>query len=110
MDKITIAIVVVFCIGFLYYYYKKKTLKKMKLMTQTWPVEYQSCPDYWVHRGNGECINVHKLGTKRDSDIGDTINFSKGQYEGVEGNVSKCRWAKQNNVSWEGIDSLSNCN
>ena len=115
MDKITIAIVVIFSIIFLSYKYNEYTEKKKKRDSTTWPVEYQQCPDYWVQDGS-KCWNKHNLGRRhyheRTSDfpgLNQAIDFSRGQFSGEDGMMNKCKWAKKHNVSWEGVDNLAGC-
>lgn len=115
MDRITIVIVIVFSLIFVSYRYKEYIDKKKKKEANTWPLEFNNCPDYWVQDGD-KCINVHNLGRKHYSDKSSefpekdgAMYFNRGQFVGEDSLINKCRWAKKHNISWEGIDNLSGC-
>jgi hypothetical protein len=55
------------------------------------------CPDYWVSQDN-QCTNPRNLGTC----TGPT-NFNTKQYKGHDGNKLKSQWAKNCNLTWDGI-------
>jgi hypothetical protein len=76
----------------------------------------QLCPDYWEIVGQKfddsgnpvsiECKNVHKLGKCAVTDR-NTFIFEDEIFINPEtADISKCKWAKQCSVSWQGYDSL----
>ena len=64
-----------------------------------YPPVIPNCPDYWDASGNS-CVNIKKLGnTQCHSDM----NFTTAQWSGNTGLCSKYKWAKECNLSWDGI-------
>lgn len=115
MDKVTIAIVVVFSIIFLSYRFNEYKKKQDIKNNTTWPVDFPACPDYWVQDGT-KCINKYNLGRRHYGESAGSfpernqaIDFGVDEFQGKDGPINKCRWAKRHNVSWEGIDNLSGC-
>jgi hypothetical protein len=83
------------------------SLSRSKTASTTWPPVVGKCPDFWVDlSGNGmSCFNEKSLGTcniPTDSDK-NTMNFNVAPYNTSEGNCAKFTWAKNCNVSWDGI-------
>ncbi len=64
------------------------------------------CPDYWVDESttnNGAmCRNVKALGKAA---CPRTMNFSTMDYQGTAGECKKKKWAKECDVSWDGISN-----
>ncbi len=67
------------------------------------PKQQQICPDYWEdHSTNADgskCVNTKSLGTSRNK----TMNFSTSIWKGSQGLCNKALWAKNCNLSWDGI-------
>ena len=96
-----IVIVSVLVIYFVYNYYKNKQIKQPEF-----PPWKSLCPELWEVVDKNKCKNVNKIGNcmlERDMvmDFNDPIFKDK-----KKGNYYKCKWAKECNVSWEGIDNL----
>jgi len=72
-----------------------------------WPPVVGSCPDYWMDlKGNGEqCYNVKSLGKCKlpGTNEKNTMNFNVSPFNGDTGTCSKYNWAKNCNVTWDGI-------
>jgi hypothetical protein len=81
-----------------------------------WPPMTGDCPDYWVDMsGNGaKCVNTHSLGTCNVPTAGEdnSMDFSTPQFSGSNALCAKYLWAKNCDVTWDGINSgVSNpCN
>lgn len=74
----------------------------------TWPPMTPDCPDYWTIDGSGNnatCINVKDLGTcpPQSGNKHLTMNFSGPAFTGSDGLCAKYTWAKNCNLSWDGI-------
>ena len=86
------------------------TLSKSK-KSEAWPPIVGACPDYWIDlSGNGEsCFNSHKLGKCNlpgdGNDNNNTMNFNQSPFNTDTGNCSKYKWAKNCQVTWDGITS-----
>ena len=64
-----------------------------------------SCPDYWVEvegddKGEHRCINQRRLG---DPKCDREMDFSTNKWMGIQGACNKQKWAKQCNLTWDGI-------
>ncbi len=106
--KVLIAVCVVL-LGM--YYWRQWKQFKEEQATMTWPRVVSPCPDFWVHNGNNVCKNQFNLGlcpkdNKSMTVPQGTVDFNGNNYKGTDGNLNKCKWAKQCSVSWEGIDNL----
>ena len=55
------------------------------------------CPDYWIIQ-NKQCRNPHNLGR-----CPGPKNFNTKYYKGHGGNCMKSKWAKNCNLSWQGL-------
>ena len=115
MDKVTIAIVVIFSFIFLSYRFNEYRKKQNLIKNTTWPVDFTVCPDYWIQDGT-KCINKYNLGRKHYGETSgnfpernQAIDFGVDEYTGNQGLINKCKWAKHHGVSWEGIDNLAGC-
>ena len=98
------------------------------------PPRIDSCPDYWVHASylkdssinvgnsdinvnelNDECVNVKRMGTCNPDEVIMDFNVAPYSNEGDSGPDSgmcaKYNWAKQCNITWDGITNKDNiCN
>ena len=100
------------------------------------PPRVDSCPDYWVHASylkdpnnvtnissdeidvkslNEECINIKNLGSCNPQDQIMDFNAAPYNNEGSSGPSSgmcaKYKWAKQCNITWDGITNRDDlCN
>ena len=125
MDTFTKTIIILSIIFLFYYYYKQYKNWKDEQDKLTWPNEYNQCPDYWVNEGNHICKNVKNLGRCPLNDKGQLHKNGNIDFKLVSGipnntdinklddtmnsNTSlmkKCKWSKQCNSSWEGVDKL----
>lgn len=88
-----IVILIIVCL--LIIYMKKKDI--------SFPKQEQSCPDYWEDRSkNGDgskCVNTKNLGNSRNK----IMDFSKSLWKEKDGLCNKSSWAKNCNLSWDGI-------
>ena len=105
----------------MYYITQTRSWREKRLEIQ-WPPVVQNCPDYWIDKGDGVCENVKNLGkfkTGEDStfvdfkEIGnhdifltDDVVEMRNQLNSDKMLRSKCTWAKQHQVSWEGVHNL----
>lgn len=58
------------------------------------------CPDYWKETSNNVCQNVLKLGKTTCEQIKD---FNGSEYQGKQGIIEKCNWAKSCDLVWDGV-------
>lgn len=67
-----------------------------------YPPVFPNCPDYWMDSsGNGaNCTNPKNLG---NANCAGPMDFTLPQWAGQNGKCSKYKWAKQCNLSWDGI-------
>ena len=65
-----------------------------------YPPETGTCPDYWELLKSGECSNKQNLGI---SECHATKNFNVPEYKGIKGPLNKCKWAKNCELTWDGI-------
>lgn len=74
-----------------------------------WPPMIGDCPDYWLDlSGNGAmCVNTKSLGTCNIPTSGqkNSMDFSTGVYTGENSTCAKYMWAKNCDVTWDGITS-----
>jgi hypothetical protein len=76
------------------------------------PKQEQLCPDYWEDKSEkadgSKCVNTKNLGNSRNR----TMDFSKSIWKGKDGICNKATWAKQCNLSWDGItnNTRQKCN
>ena len=69
---------------------------------------YPECPDYWnkvILGKNPYCLNTRKCNGKKNECRPMQTYFSLNNNR-FNSDYEKCRWAKRNNISWEGIDKL----
>jgi hypothetical protein len=80
-----------------------------KSMNNNWPPTVADCPDYWIDlSGNGQaCFNTHGLGKCNIPSESDklTMNFNQSPFIGSNGICAKYKWAKNCQVTWDGITS-----
>ena len=72
--------------------------------TAAFPPQIGACPDYWT-LDKGICRNLKGLGINAPVEQ----NFSSGRYEGPNGNVEKCNFAKRYRLEWDGISNMNLC-
>lgn len=111
MDTTT-KVFLIFAATFLFlYYWRQYSNYVSELNKLTWPRRINPCPDYWVHEGNNVCRNSFNIGKCPLGNNGQlspnaTIDFNGSIYNGMDGSLNKCKWAKKCENSWEGIDKL----
>lgn len=103
--KLKIAVVLAIIIGYGIYIivkYRKESEEKFKIVRA-------KCPDYWEVLDNNKCKNVKKLGQCSNTEDNNIMDFSDDMYKHPKnGNYFKCVWAKNCEVSWQGIDLICN--
>ena len=109
MDTIYKILFVVLVGLLIYYYYQQYTSYTETQSTLTWPRKISECPDYFISDGKGGCKNTYNLGTCPSVDgvlqPNATVKFDSAEFTGDDAKYNKCRWAKNCQVSWEGIDT-----
>ena len=75
---------------------------------ESWPPMVANCPDYWRIDGSGndsKCINTKDLGTcpANNGNKHLEMNFNTSAFTGSNGTCAKYTWAKNCNVTWDGI-------
>ena len=81
--------------------YKKK-------YTQVFPPIVSNCPDYWEDKSIGNssnCVNIKNLGTCGVK----SKDFSGTDWTSNEGICNKAKWARNCNLTWDGITNNSSC-
>ena len=110
MDTIYKILFFVLLAGLLYYYYQSYQSNAASQANKTWPRKISECPDYFISNNKGGCKNTYNLGTCPSVDgvlqPNSVVKFDTSEFTGDDGDYNKCRWAKNCNVSWEGIDKL----
>jgi len=87
--------------------------------SQKWPPVINQCPDYWVavdptnninnmygdNIKSDVCVNVKKLGkcNSKNNDPYSIMDFNVSEFQGVSGNCAKYNWAKNCDLTWDGI-------
>jgi hypothetical protein len=94
-----------FIIAYIIYKVYKVIQDKKEKQFPPWSSE---CPDHWEVVGKNICKNSKNIGNCSLKEDGSNImDFSKEDlFTGDKGKFFKCEWAKNCNVSWEGIDNL----
>ena len=108
-DPLTLVLIVFITVILSYYYYRQFLNWRKQQENITWPVKIEQCPDYWNVTKSGDCENVLKLPTADCNTGGEPLNqasFKGDIYNGEDGAIRKCNWAKRCKTSWEGVDSL----
>uniref|UniRef100_A0A6C0EHF3 Uncharacterized protein n=1 Tax=viral metagenome TaxID=1070528 RepID=A0A6C0EHF3_9ZZZZ len=113
--NITSVLSVMISISFMIFLYVRylnnQNAKNPFLQNETKKIEYPQCPDFFESTTDNNddkvCKNVYKIGKCRLSDPY-TASFLKDDLftNTKDGNYWKCRWAKECEVPWEGIDNL----
>jgi hypothetical protein len=70
------------------------------------PPVVAECPDYWLDMSEGNaknCVNAKNLGS---CDI-KSMDFSGAFWSGSDGLCHKSKWAKQCNLTWDGVTNSS---
>lgn len=73
--------------------------------TRKYPPVVGDCPDYWEsseENGKPICRNTKNIGN-----CGKKMNFSGPQFVGDDGICNKAKWAKNCQLSWDGITNVS---
>ena len=97
--------ILVFLILLLRYYNQYKAYVANENRKNVWKSKYAECPDYWEIIGKNKCRNVHQIGKCRNSEDNDVMDFNYDDFTNKKtGEYMKCRWAKQCNTPWEGLD------
>lgn len=94
--KIAVAFLVLMLIVIGYLLYKTKA-------GMTFPPYVSTCPDYFEMNSKGECINVRNMG--------DTSGMCATVPVDPKTPLNKCIWAKNCNLTWDGITNVNmeNC-
>ena len=73
--------------------------------TMAWPPEVAECPDYWQLNNNKDGIPVCVPNGDLNKGIftGTSMNFRDPKYLGKMGSKEKYKWARDNDVTWDGI-------
>ena len=67
-----------------------------------YPPVIANCPDYWLDESTdtyGKCVNRKNLGNCKPAEMDFTGSF----WTGTEGLCRKYKWAKECNLTWDGI-------
>ena len=75
---------------------------------QKYPPVESECPDYWeleeVNNKKLLCKNVKGLGEGWSGESTEvTIDPNRQDFQGVDGLCNKQYWAREHNVTWEGV-------
>ena len=75
---------------------------------QKYPPVESECPDYWeleeVNNKKLLCKNVKGLGEGWSGESTEvTIDPNRQDFQGVDGLCNKQNWAREHNVTWEGV-------
>lgn len=68
-------------------------------LKKEWPPSISPCPDWWKSIGQGKCLNQKGMGSCNKK----IMNFNESVFKGSEGLCAKYTWAKNCNISWDGI-------
>jgi len=95
MIKLAVFILIV---GYFFYKNYKKT---HNTSFPPWPAK---CPDHWAVTKQG-CYNKKKIG-KCNLNPNEVQDFKDSIFKGEDSLYFKCKWAKNCETPWEGIDTL----
>lgn len=104
-----IAIIVIFLVFMVIYIYRSyQSFKSQKDEELGIRMRISDCPDYWEKVGPKKCRNKLKVNGKCNLSLdNDTIDFDNDIFNNKKlGDKMKCRWAKDCNVVWSGINNL----
>jgi hypothetical protein len=76
--------------------------------TEVFPPIISNCPDYWEDKSNGNssnCVNIKGLGTCGVK----SKDFSGPDWTSNAGLCNKARWARNCNLTWDGITNNPSC-
>lgn len=94
-----ISLIILFIIiGVMLYYAKSKEI---------YPPVIADCPDYWLSQQHGKkelCYNTLNIGK---SSCNKTINFNNEKWKGADHICKKKEWAKNCDLTWDGITNSS---
>ncbi len=101
-----IGIIVVLWVGiFLYNQYKKWKVGLSILSATKEGNIILECPDYWETVGINKCKNINKIGTCNIDPSNNIMDFNDEIFTNPDsGEYSKCRFAKDCNIVWGGVD------
>lgn len=71
------------------------------------PPVVADCPDYWLDMSEGNaknCVNAKSLGSCDTK----SMDFSGSFWTGSDGLCHKYKWARQCNLTWDGVTNASN--
>lgn len=109
-QQIVVTIAIIFLIIFLLYIAFAIRSNKNKT---AYPPVTANCPDYWTDQSNGNssnCVNIMNLGKASES-CPKTMNFNSSLFTSATGLCAKSTWAKNCNLTWDGITNNENaCN
>lgn len=71
------------------------------------------CPDFWEMQidptdNKPKCINPHRLGNITTTGCDGSKDFNTIDFSGIDGNCRKATWARNCNLSWDGLTNNSN--
>lgn len=102
-QKIVLSIAIFFLIIFLITIAYAMHSKKNSL---SYPPVTAGCPDYWIDQANGSCTNVKNLGK---TSCARTMNFNTSTFNSSTiGLCAKSQWAKNCNLTWDGVTNNEN--
>lgn len=79
-----------------------------KKYKQVFPPVISNCPDYWEDKSSGDssnCVNIKGLGTCGVK----SKDFSGTDWTSSNGLCNKARWARNCNLTWDGITNNPSC-
>lgn len=105
---LSVIIIVVFII---YIYVEIKSINKNNTVNMKTKLTYGECPDFFetmTRDGKKYCKNTYKLGSCAKSEDNNIISFEDDELftDDVNGNIMKCKWSKECDIPWNGIDRL----
>jgi hypothetical protein len=68
-----------------------------------YPPEIPKCPGQWEPQDNGSCKWKDENPNKSDSSFSSGAIYEPPILDNLLTRKEKCKWAKENNVNWEGI-------
>lgn len=95
-------VILLVCIGIMVY---------RKRFSDTFPPTIATCPDYWEDVSNGSgLICKNKNPTKNIlGKCGDSMDFSETKWTSGYGLCNKANWARNCNLTWDGITNNPSC-
>jgi len=78
-----------------------------------YPPEIPKCPGQWKALDDGTCAWKDKNPNKIDSSLSSGYVYAPASGDSFKTRADKCKWAKENDVKWEGIwdgvDGVKGC-